>query len=105
MALYNALDSILNTGSKVKILRLFVSRREDFMATGRQVARFISITPPAAHAALKELRDQDILKQNIIGRQHIYSLNANNRIVKNILVPAFKKEHSFKEDVSKAGVT
>lgn len=100
MALDKALDSILNTGSKVKILRLFISRREDFMATGRQIARLIKITAPAVHAALKKLRDQDILKQNIIGRQHIYSLNINSRIVKNILIPAFKKEHSFKRDVS-----
>ena len=53
MALDKGLDNILNTGSKVKIIRLFVSRRKDFMASGRQIARLVNITAPAAHAALK----------------------------------------------------
>lgn len=93
------LDNILNTGSKLKIIRLFTSRTKDFIASGRQVARLIGVTPPAAHAALKELYNQDILKRDIIGREHIYRLNANNRVVRNILMPAFKKEHSVKEDI------
>lgn len=93
------LDNILNTGSKLKIIRLFTSRTKDFIASGRQVARLSGVTPPAAHAALKELYNQDILKRDIIGREHIYRLNANNRVVRNILMPAFKKEHSVKEDI------
>ena len=99
MAIDKMLDNILNTGSKVKIIRLFTSRREDFMASGREIAKLINLTPPAAHAALKELYNQDILKRDIIGRQHIYKLNGGNRIVKNILIPAFKKEHSVKKDI------
>lgn len=99
MAIDKALDNILNTGSKVKIIRLFTSRREDFMASGREIAKLVNLTPPAAHAALKELHNQDILKRDIIGRQHIYKLNGGNRIVKNILIPAFKKEHSIKKDI------
>lgn len=99
MAIEKSLDNILNTISKVKIIRLFISRREDFVATGREIARLIGVTPPAVHAALKELYNQDILKRNIIGRQHLYELNANNRIVKNILTPAFKGELSIKKDI------
>lgn len=93
------LDYILNTGSKLKIIRLFISRRQDFMASGREVARLIGLTPPAAHAALKELYNHDILKREIIGKQHIYKLNFNNRIVRNILLPAFNKEQAIKEDI------
>ncbi len=99
MAIEKSLDNILNTNSKVKIIRLFTSRREDFIGSGREIARLINITPPAAHAALKELYNQDILKREIIGRQHIYRLNSSNRIVQNILIPAFKKEYSIKKDV------
>lgn len=99
MALDKALDNILNTASKVKIIRLFTSRREDFIASGRQIARMVGITAPTAHAALKELFNQDILKREVIGRQHIYRLNTNNRVVTNILKPAFKKELSIKEDI------
>lgn len=99
MVLDKALDSILNTGSKVKIIRLFISRTEDFMASGREIARLVNLTAPAAHASLKELYNQDILKQDIIGRQHIYRLNTDSRVVKNILEPAFKKEHSVRKDI------
>ena len=101
MAIERSLDNILNTNSKVKIIRLFASRREDFLASGRGIARLAGITPPTAHAALKDLYNQDILKRDIIGREHIYRLNANNRIVHDILKPAFKKEYSVKEDVFK----
>lgn len=99
MAIEKVLDIILNTGSKIKIIRLFISRRPDFMASGREIARLINLTAPAAHAALKQLYDQDILKREIIGREHIYRLNVDNRIVKNILEPAFKRELSIKKDI------
>ena len=101
MAIERSLDNVLNTNSKVKIIRLFTSRREDFIASGREIARLTGITPPAAHTALKDLYNQDILKRDIIGREHIYRLNANNRIVQDILKPAFKKEYSIKEDIFK----
>ena len=100
MAIEKRLDDILDTKSKVKIIRLFVSRTENFMASGREIAKLIGLTPPAAHTALKELYNQDILKREIIGRQHIYKINHLNRMVKDILQPAFQKELSTKEDIS-----
>lgn len=95
------LDDILDSRSKVKIIRLFVSRREDFMASGRAIAKLVNVTPPPVHAALKDLINHDILKREIIGGQHIYRLNLSNRIVKEILKPAFYKENSVKDDIGK----
>lgn len=95
-----ALNTILNTDLKLKIIRVFASRREDYVASGRELARKTGYTAPAAHAALKDLYSQDILRLSIIGKQHLYRLNAENRIVKDILIPTFKKELSIKEDVS-----
>ncbi len=99
MTIERALDNILNTNSKINIIRLFVSKREDFIATGREIARLTGITPPAAHTALKDLYNQDVLKRDIIGRQHLYKLNTNNRVVKNILIPAFEKELSTRKEI------
>lgn len=99
MAIENALDNIMNTNSKVRIIRLFISKREDFMATGREIARLTGISAPAAHASLKDLFDLDVLIRMIMGKQHLYKLNIKNRTVKNILIPAFKKELSVKEDI------
>ena len=95
MVLDKTLDNILNTCSKVKIIRLFASKNADFAASGRHIARLANITAPTAHAALKELRNQGILKRNIIGRQHIYRLNDTSKIVKQILKPMFQKENSI----------
>ncbi len=100
MSIEKMLDDILDTKSKVKIIRLFISRREDFMASGRQIAKLVSLTPPATHAALKELHDQDILKRDIIGRQHIYRMNHASRLVNDILRPVFRKEGSIKDDIA-----
>jgi len=101
MVLEKHLDDILDTKSKVKIIRLFVSRREDYMASGRAIARLIDVTPPAVHTALKDLLNHDILKREIIGGQHIYRINQSSRIVKEILKPAFQKEVSVKDDIGK----
>ena len=99
MAIEDKLDDILDTKSKIKIIRLFISRTGDFMVSGSDVARLVGLTPPAAHASLKELYDQDILRRDIVGKQHIYRLNTSSRIVSKILKPAFQKEHSIKEDI------
>ena len=101
MVIENSLDIILDSKIKVKIIRLFISRTEDFRSSGREIAKLIKVSPPTTHTALKELYGQGILKLEIIGKQHIYSLNAKNRIVKDILKPGFKKELSLKEDISR----
>jgi len=94
-----SLDSILNTASKAKILRLFASGKTGFMASGRQIASLIGVSAPSTHAALKELYGQGMLKREIIGKQHIYSLNGDNVIVKEILKPMFLKERSLKQEI------
>lgn len=99
MAITRSLDNILNSNSKLKIIRLFISRGNNFIASGRETARLTKISPPAAHAALNDLYNQNILKRDILGKQHIYRLNSNNRVVKKILIPAFTSEISIKEDI------
>lgn len=101
MSIEKGLDDILNARSKVRIIRLFISKRDDFMASGSDVAKLVGLTPPATHTALKELYEQGILRRDIVGRQHIYRLNISNRITKDILRPAFQKEISIKEDIKK----
>jgi predicted nucleotidyltransferase len=99
MSIEIPLNVILNTSTKLKILRLFFSHTADFRIPGREIGRRVNISPPAVHAALKDLFNQDVLKMEIIGKQHIYSLNSKNRIVKDILAPSFKKELSLQEDI------
>jgi predicted nucleotidyltransferase len=99
MVTEKALDNILNSKSKIAIIRLFVSKTTDFKATGREIAKLIRFSAPAAHAALKELFNQGVLKLDNIGKQHIYSLDNNNRIVQKILKPMFKEEISLRDEL------
>lgn len=99
MAIEKSLDNILNSKLKIAIIRLFVSKTGEFKATGREIAKLTRFSPPAAHAALKELYNQGILKLDNIGKQHIYSLDNNNRIVQKILKPMFKEEVLLKDEV------
>ena len=99
MAIEKSLDNILNSKLKIAIIRLFVSKTGEFKATGREIAKLTRFSPPAAHAALKELYNQGILRLDNIGKQHIYSFDNNNRIVQKILKPMFKEEVSLKDEV------
>jgi len=99
MAIEKSLDNILTSKLKIAIIRLFVSKTDEFKATGRQIAKLTRFSPPAAHSALKELYNQEILKLDTIGKQHIYSLDNNNRIVQKILKPMFKEEFSLKDEL------
>lgn len=99
MALETSLDGILDSRTKLKIIRLFISRTETFAASGREIAKWTALSPPAAHAALKILLNRKVLKREILGKQHLYSLDHSGRIVRNILIPAFRKEGALKEDI------
>ena len=99
MALETVLDGILDSRTKLRIIRFFVSRTEAFTASGREVAKWTALSPPAAHAALKILLERKVLKREILGKQHLYSLDRSSRIVRNILMPAFRTEGSLKEDI------
>lgn len=94
------LNEILNNAVKVRILRLFTQRQEGYQASGREIARQIQTTAPSAHAALKVLYDQHILLMDMIGRSHVYALNRKNRVVQDILLPAFSVEKNFKTDMA-----
>lgn len=99
MAIEKSLDNILNSKSKIAIIRLLVSKSANFKATGREIAKLTKFSAPAAHAALKELYNQGILKLDNIGKQHIYSIDNNNRVVQKILKPMFKEEISLKDEL------
>ncbi|MBU1912744.1 MAG: nucleotidyltransferase domain-containing protein [Candidatus Omnitrophica bacterium] len=99
MAIEKSLDNILSSRSKIAIIRLFISKTDDFKASGREIAKIVNLSPQTAHTALKDLYNQGVLKLDIIGKQHIYNLDSKNRTVKEMLRPMFEKEISVKEEI------
>ena len=92
------IEKIVDSPSKLAILRVFASRR-GLKATGRQIAKFIGYSAPSTHDSLKNLHERNILKLDIIGKQHIYTLNEDDRIVQKIIRPMFAAESNIKNEI------
>jgi predicted nucleotidyltransferase len=92
------IEDIVDSPSKLAILRVFASRR-GLRATGRQIAKLVGYSAPATHDSLKNLHERNILKLEIIGKQHIYTLNEEDRIVQKIIRPMFAAESNFKNEI------
>jgi len=92
------IEEIIDSPSKLAILRIFAVRK-GLRATGRRIAGLIGYSAPSTHASLKDLRDRNILRLEIIGRQHIYALNEDDRIVQKIIRPLFAAEANIKDEI------
>ncbi len=92
------IEKIVDSPSKLAILRVFVSHR-GLKASGRQIAKLIGYSAPSTHDSLKDLHERNILKLDIIGKQHIYTLNEGDRIVQKIIRPMFTAEGNIKDEI------
>ncbi|MBI4981791.1 MAG: nucleotidyltransferase domain-containing protein [Candidatus Omnitrophica bacterium] len=92
------IEDIIASASKLAILRVFVSHK-GLKATGRQIAKLVGYSVPSTHDSLKNLHESNILKLDIIGKQHIYTLNEDDRIVQKIIRPMFAAESNFKKEI------
>ena len=91
-------NKIIDSSSKLAILRVFASR-QGLKATGREIAKLSGYSVPSTHESLKDLNSHNILNLEVIGKQHIYALNEDNRIVKKILRPMFEAEGNVKGEI------
>ena len=105
------INEIVDSPSKLAILRVFTSR-EGLKATGREIAKLAGFSAPSTHDSLKDLYARNILVREIIGKQHIYSFNEEDRVVQKIIRPMFEAENNYKqeigdlllEEIKKAGI-
>jgi len=87
------LDRILDNAVKSKILRFLCKTNAEF--NGRQIAKAIGVTPATAHKALQSLNGEGVLSLRNMGKTHVYTLNQNNFVVKNLLKPLFVREEEI----------
>lgn len=92
------IDDVVNSPSKLAILRV-LTLRQGLKATGSQIARLSGYSVPSTHESLKDLYSRNILKLDIIGNQHIYTLNEEDRTVKKVIRPMFEFERGFKDEI------
>ena len=92
------INEIIDSPSKVAILRVFCSRK-GFKATGREIAKLCGYSAPATHESLKNLNSRNILNLEVIGKQHIYTLNEQDRLVRKVVRPLFESEGNIKDEI------
>jgi uncharacterized protein len=90
MRLHNMLDGLMDSGSKVRIMRLlFRSPSREF--TEREIASQIKMSPNTVNLALRDLTETNVFHFKRIGKTHIYSCNKNS-VLYPFLFDIFKGE-------------
>lgn len=93
MRLHDILDSLMDTPSKVRILRLMF-RSPDREFSEREIASQIGMSPNTVNLAMRGLRETNVFHFKRIGRTHIYSCNKQS-ILFPYLLGVFTKERSL----------
>ena len=97
MRIHKPLSKILNSTTKVDILRLFF--RTNKQMNVREIARELSITAPTANLALKELDKEGILFRMVTGSMHIYSLKKSPWVSERLLKRLFIEEEKLPDEL------
>ena len=90
MQINSPLDKILDSETKVRMLRIFCRKGGD--ASGREMARMVGVTPKTAHEVLQDLLKGGVLMMRSVGRTYLFSLNEKRTIVRDVLKPLFREE-------------
>ena len=101
MRLNKPLNKVLNSETKIKVMRLFCSVGGE--NTGRQVARLLNVGPSPVQIALADLYNQGALERKSFGKAYAYSLNTKNWLVERVLKPMFRVETEYQAQLWEIG--
>jgi predicted nucleotidyltransferase len=99
MIINRVLGHIFINTSNLAVLRVLNERIVGL--SGRETARLAGISLRAAQLSLNNLESLKIVNRHYGGREHIFTLNRNNFIVKDIISEIFSAEESFRISVFK----
>ncbi len=98
MRFHEPLNDILGNRTQVKLLRLLARTRSAH--TGRELARLIGQSHNTTRFALEELECNGLIIKQQAGRSNLYSLDQDNIVFSDILLPAFKLEERLFGEVA-----
>jgi len=90
MRFHKPLDHILGTRLKVAVLRCLAV--DGLELNGRQIALSIGASPKPVNQALVQLTREGVLLQRNVGRTHLFRLNSENPLAKDLIMPLFRRE-------------
>lgn len=97
MIINNILDYVFSAQSNVAVLRTLNSRQVGI--SGREIARISNISNRTAQIALANLESLGLVNRTIGGRDHLFTLNRNNKIATELIEFVFKFENGFVNEV------
>ncbi|MFA7420561.1 MAG: nucleotidyltransferase domain-containing protein [Melioribacteraceae bacterium] len=95
MIIHKVLDHLFSSQGTVKVLR--VLNNSVVGLTGRQIASLAGITHQAAHNSLANLESLKLINRVIGGSSHLFTLNRDNFLSKQIIEFVFNTEIEFRE--------
>lgn len=97
MVINRPLDELFSTWSDIAVMR--VLKNYSTGLTGREIARLSEMTPKSAIRALSGLEELGVITRIRGGRDHLFSLNREHFLVKEIILPVLENEEKFREAV------
>lgn len=97
MIIHKVLDHLFSSQGTVKILR--VLNNSVVGLTGRQIASLAGITHQAAHNSLSNLESLNLINRVIGGSSHLFTLNRDKFLTKQIIGLVFNAEEEFREKI------
>jgi predicted nucleotidyltransferase len=98
MKWHNALDDVLGSTLKIRILR--VLSRDAPALTGRELARRVGYSHTQTNATLAAMEMSGLVIKRRVGNANTYSLNDSNLLVSRIIIPAFEIEKRLVQDLA-----
>jgi len=95
MRLNKPLDKILNNEVKIRALRILCQNADE--VSGRQMAKMTGVTPKTAHEILQDLLREGVLIMRAVGKTHLFRLNEDRSIVREVLRPLFLWEKTLSD--------
>lgn len=95
MMINNPLTGILSSKVKIECLRHLCNYPVEL--NGTQMSKTLKITTKAVHAAMCGLVNEGVVMLRPHGNSFEYSINKDNWVVKQLLVPLFANEKAFLE--------
>ncbi len=97
MKIYRILDEVFRTWSNIAVLRALIDTNTGY--TGNEVARLSGMQPRSAIKALTLLESLGLVKRQIGGRDHIFSLNRKHYLYNGVIVKLFEIENNFLNEI------
>jgi predicted nucleotidyltransferase len=99
MVINKILNHIFINTTNLAVLRVLNDRVIGL--SGRETARLAGISLRSAQLSLNNLENLKIVHRHYGGREHIFTLNRKNYIVKEIIINIFEAEESFRSSIYK----